>query len=690
MNHFDFNQHFKKFNHNNFFENITYDDLLTDVTTFSSSPILKSSGSIALKIQSPYLAFVALLACIKLEKIAVLVSHLETPSMIEKLRGQINFDTVIEDIHVKNTNPKKVTNTLFPNLNLNLEALVVFSSGTTSLPKGVALSFNNLYYSALGFAEFFKLEAREKSMINLPHHHVGGLMIMWRAFFTGGSVTTDFNSPIDFLSLVPLQLKRMMNDPLKLNILKTIRVILIGGSRFQETLKIEAKSHGLNVYETYGMSETAALITIDGKVLPYRELDLTDHGMFKVKGKTLAVGYFENNNLIKFTSEWFQTNDLGIKDNLGLFQFTGRADLQFISGGENINPLLVEEMAKENELVSDAYLTPIKDEKWGEMGILLFEAQENIVLSAADLNTFLKTKLHPHHVPKFYFETKLKIEGQLKIKRSELAQVAEMLYLKDIFSFDFFEIKDAPVMVFFHGFMGDKDDLQGDLSSHISNYSRLYIDLPGHGKTRIQNFYSSHDIFLKLSSLIQIFTKNPLFYGYSMGGRIALHMALHYLKPKFLFLESAGLGLEHIEDQEARKKSDVDQFTDINQNQLSEFLNRWYQNPIFNNYSNHISFQSEMKKKSSHDFHQWQDSQKFLTPGYFPLIEENLIQLERITFPLVYIYGELDLKYKSIGERLKHLSIALPITVIEISQASHNPNKTHPLEIALIVSNLLR
>ena len=689
---FDLNRHFKNFSLNLFYNEKTYAQLLLDIESFSSflSLNLSHPGPVALKVKSPYLAFVAILACIKENKSMILLSDLEVDSTIKKLQAQVFFENIIDDEKIKMSFKKDQITCFFPKINLDQEQIILFSSGTTKAPKGIAFSFNNFYYSAKGFAEFFNLTENDKSFMNLPHHHVGGLMILWRTFFSGGKVTTQLSSSLDFISLVPLQLKRMLSDPLQTQILKNIRVILIGGSRFQETLKLECENHGLNVFESYGMSESTSLVLANGKVLPYREIKLDEFGFFEIRGKTKALGFYEKNIFNSFGDGWLKTNDTGFQDSDGNFHFKERSDLIFISGGENINPLFVEELVKENPLIEEAFLIAIPDEKWGEMGILLYQGTPENNLSEEKIKSFLKTKIHPHHLPKFYFETTFNFENNLKPKRSDLKKEAYELYLKSIFSFDFFEIKDAPLIIFFHGFMGDKEDLKNISLPLQSQYSRLYLDLPGHGLTKIENFHSSSDVFNKLSAFISLFSNDPILFGYSMGGRLALHLALNYLTPKFLILESAGLGLTSPHEQATRKEKDFQQFSGINQNELTNFLNTWYENPLFQNYNTHPSYQQEMVKKSRHDFRQWRDSQNYLSSGCLPLMRENLDKISKSSFPLCYIYGELDSKYEDFANQIKLLKGKSYIFIEPILGAAHNPHFTHPSETTQVLTKHLK
>ncbi len=672
---FDFNQHFKNYSTHLFFNESTYGDLLLDVSAFSNT--LDHLDTVGLKIKSPYLTMVGLLSCLIRNKTAVLISPLETEASTERLHSQIKFEAIIEDHHFKNL--KSQTDFTFCSIDQDRASVVVFSSGTTNAPKGVALSFNNIYYSALGFIEYFKQRDNEVSLMNLPHNHVGGLMTLWRTFFSGGSLISESKKNADFISLVPLQLKRWMDNIEQLSLLKKCRVILIGGAPLTETLKTEAVKSGLNIFETYGMSETTSLMTINGEVLPYRKLALDTEGFFLVDGPVKSLGYFQNQKFYPHREGPFKTNDKGELTVSGTFKFKERSDLIFISGGENINPLIVEDAAKICPDINDAYLLPIQDEKWGEMGVMLYETKGKTI-SPETLENHLKKFLHPYLVPKYFFETKINFEGSLKPKRSELKNIAKELYLKTIFSFDFIENKNAPLMVFFHGFLGDKEDFKIIARKLGSKFSYLFIDLPGHGQTKIENFHSLSDIMTKLSDLIKFFDAEPYFYGYSMGGRIALNLSLNYINPKFLILESAGLGLSNSEEKIDRRKSDLNLFSDTNDAQ--SFIKNWYCNPMFAPYKNSESFNQDCEKKSKHSLTEWRDSQIYLSQGCFPTMGENLEKFTKTTFPHLYIYGEDDSKYAANKSYFKN--------TIEIKGAGHNPNKTHPSEIAELLTKTLK
>lgn len=676
---FDLNKHFDNYSSRPFFNELTYADLGHDIAAFSKS--IGEEKNVALKIKSPYLTFVALMGLFVSNKIAILLSPLETAKSESLLRAQVSFHTVIEDSFfltpLKTSHPPFI----YPLLNQDQIALVVFSSGSTSTPKGIALSFNNLYFSALGFIEFFKQNELETSLINLPHHHVGGLMTLFRAFFSGGKLTTNPDDSFDFISLVPLQLKKILNDPLKLPPLKKTRVILIGGAPVSESLKQEAQTQNLSLFETYGMSESTSLVTINGQVLPYRKVSLDPNGYFLIDGEVKCLGYFQNQSFYPEKKGWLKTNDIGEQSSEGTFHFIKRADLIFISGGENINPLSIEERLAEFPGIKQLALIGLPDEKWGQQGLLLYEtcgASTPHFLN--EFKTYASACLHPYQVPKSFFEYKMSSEG-IKPKRSELRKVAHSLLLKSLFSFDYVENKNAPLIVFLHGFLGDKDDLKKISEGLDERFSLLFIDLPGHGQTKIEHFYSTQDIFQKLSDFILLFHESPILYGYSMGGRIALQLALHFLKVNTLILESTGLGLENREEQMKRQKEDLLLFKK-GQN-TEDFLHQWYKNSLFSIFRDHPSYLENIERKKDHPLSEWQDSQVFLSQGRFPLKEENRQQLNMNPIPLLlYLYGEHDQKYASNASVFKNSHM--------IKGAGHNPNKTHVAEIREILNLSLK
>lgn len=656
-----------------FFDDKTYGDLKSAAGFFSALFSRHSSPFIAVKMQSPYLSFAAQLGALNAGKTAVLLSSLETAESVEQLRKQVPFEVIASDEHFDFSIK---THFEFVDYEEETPAVIVWSSGSSGAPKGVVLTWGNIFYSARGFIDYFSLTTTDVSLMNLPHHHVGGLMTLWRAFFSGSSLISQSTKKFDVISVVPLQLARALENRDKLASFLSCRIILVGGAKLTQELRERALEKNLVLYETYGMSETTSLVTINGEVLPYRDVQVDSEGTFLISGKTLSPGFYREGHFLPLpllSDGRFKTNDKGELKN-GKYLFSHRSDLIFISGGENINPLAVEEVLRSFPEINDAYVVPVLDERWGEMGVALIDSESEI--SPFHLKNFLKSKIHPHHIPKKFFKTHLKLEGKLKPQRNELKKIARELFLKNLFSYTHMEKKDAPLIVFLHGFTGSKEDfffLGKELSDH---YSLLFIDLPGHGDTPSEAFASTQEMLQRLSEFINFFSQAPILYGYSMGGRVAFQLALHYLNVKLCLLESAGPGLSSRQEATDRMTKDQKMFDGFKN--AREFLQHWYKNDLFTVYQKTLQCSEDIIRKSSHPLEQWRDSQRLLSQGRFPLAQEN----QRVPHKTYFLYGSEDEKYK-------HYTSFFPNSY-EVLGASHNPHKTHPAEITAIVTLILK
>ena len=640
---------------------------------------LPSDKFIALKCESSYHLFIHLLAGIYANKDLLIVSNKEPEAALSLYQKTIPFTRIITDADIKKLDQFELTE--LPELKkpLSESAFFILSSGSSGPSKAIGLSLNNVYYSAKSTIDFFKTSPTDATFLNLPHHHIGGLMILWRAFFSHSSVTVNENDSYQFISLVPLQLKRFLHMPDKKKKLQKCRAVLIGGAPLESQLKTSAVNENINLYETYGMSETSSLVMLNGVPLAGQTVKLDSQQHFLIKGPTLSPG------VVLDDEGFFHTKDVGTKNADESFSFNYRSDILFKSAGEMIDPLYIEEKVKSLPWILSAIVVPIDHPEWTRAATLVYQSSDDSK-SAEDIKSYLKTQLHPHLVPRYFYQASQNLipEG-MKPKRYEIKKWAQEKYFQGLFHYQYIPAANAKsLMVFFHGFMEDHTDMMTLMDNDHDDVAFLFIDLPGHGQTKVSPFKSREHIFESLTSLIKFF-KNDLeliFYGYSMGGRIALELAAGHIRPTQLILESAHFGLTNLEEKKSRLENDRKLLRKPGLD-LKDFFVSWYQNPIFANYNKSAVFEMEINKKLLHDPLEWQSSLEFFSPGATNLFESDLItKLQSLN--ITAIAGSDDEKYKNhfldIKNKMKNFSY------YEIAHAGHNPHKTHQIEI----KNILR
>jgi o-succinylbenzoate---CoA ligase len=265
-------------------------------------------------------------------------------------------------------------------------ATIIFTSGSTGVPKAAIHTFGNHYYSALGSNANIALRPGDRWLHSLPLYHVGGLSILFRCLLAGATIALPQpGNPLSeaiasfgatHVSLVSTQLSRLLREGTDLGGLKAV---LLGGGPIPPPLVDEALARGLPVHTSYGLTEMASQVTTTppgasleelrtaGRVLPNREVSISEGEEILVRGATLFAGYVEAEELDRPLDEggWFHTRDLGTLDENGYLRVRGRIDNLFVSGGENVQPEEIEEALCRLEGVDEAVVVPVPDEEFG-------------------------------------------------------------------------------------------------------------------------------------------------------------------------------------------------------------------------------------------------------------------------------------------------------------------------------------
>ncbi len=318
---------------------------------------------------------------------------------------------------------------------LEQEATVIATSGSSGTPKAAVHSWGNHHYSALGSNEAIPLGKGDRWLLSLPLYHVAGIGILARCFLAGAAMIIMEEDDLEgtiirrrptHVSLVPTQIHRLLQSPEAIEALGSLKSILIGGSAIPSALMERAISLGLSVHTSYGLTEMSSQVATGQaggcvKTLSYRQCRISTEGEVLVRGETLFKGYIQAGRLhLPLDPEgWFKTGDLGRLDGACL-TISGRRDNMFISGGENIQPEEIEKVLLSLEEVAQAVVIPKQDVEFGQRPVAFLKFQGRSI-GKEELIKHCAQHLPRFKVPvAFYPWPEDLIEKGIKISRKDL------------------------------------------------------------------------------------------------------------------------------------------------------------------------------------------------------------------------------------------------------------------------------
>lgn len=301
---------------------------------------------------------------------------------------------------------------------------ILFTSGTEGEPKAVELSVQGFEAHSKASAKRLPTASDDRWLLTLTPAHVGGLSIVLRTHFQGGTLVVPANPipknltrivdthRITHLSLVPTQLRTWMEESPRPP--KSLRCVLIGGATCPPELEKAAKGNGWPIRTTYGLTETSSQVATQtaespvgsvGPALPGVEIAVDGppgtNGPIRVKSPSLMLRYLGDEALTRaaVADGWFTTPDVGRIDENGNLWILGRRDDMIVSGGENIDPHEVEQVLARHPDALEACVVGIPDKKWGQSvtGIIVARGKRPAV---EDLIVHAKAGLAPFKVPR--------------------------------------------------------------------------------------------------------------------------------------------------------------------------------------------------------------------------------------------------------------------------------------------------
>lgn len=271
------------------------------------------------------------------------------------------------------------------------DAVVVATSGSTGVPKGVVLTRDAVRASALEGTRRLGADSNSHWLACLPPSHVGGLSVIFKALETGAELTVHerfdpeqvadaARSGCTHVSLVPTTLRRI--DP------SSFECILLGGSR----PPVDRPAH---VIATYGLTETGSGVVYDGRPLDDVEISIAVDGEILVRSPMNMRGYRDGTTAID-ADGWLHTRDVGTFEN-GLLAVQGRLDDLIKTGGEKVWPEIVERTIASSRPESEICVVGVDDPEWGQRVVL---ATTDPTLSLDTVRALVSESLPGFHAPK--------------------------------------------------------------------------------------------------------------------------------------------------------------------------------------------------------------------------------------------------------------------------------------------------
>lgn len=325
-------------------------------------------------------------------------------------------------------------------------AVVLFTSGTTSAPKGVLLKHSNLISYVLQTVDLGSAGPTDAALVSTPPYHIAGMGTILTNVYAGRRMVYLRNfSPADWLDLVrdekissamvvPTMLARIV-DHLDGAVAQTphLRSIAYGGARMplpvlERALGAFPDTGFVNAYGLTETSSTIALLGPDdhrdalaadnpevrarlvsvGRPVPGIEVLLRDEdgtptaagetGLLWVRGAQVSGEYLEQGSALD-ADGWFPTNDRARLDDAGYLFIEGRADDTIIRGGENIAPAEVEDAVLSHPHVAEVAVVGLPDDEWGERIVAAVIRTTGSNLTADEVRNWARQRVRSSRTP---------------------------------------------------------------------------------------------------------------------------------------------------------------------------------------------------------------------------------------------------------------------------------------------------
>src|SRR5262245_50611098 len=349
--------------------------------------------------------------------------------------------------------------------------ILMFTSGTTSLPKGVMLTYGDFTAYVTANVELADGTPRGAALLCAPLYHIAGATNMMTTLWTGRKLVLQPQfEPRAWLDLVeqerishafvvPTMMKHLLDQPaLHSRDLSSLEVLSYGGAQMPFPVirrAIERFPKNVGFVNAFGQTETTSTLTIlgpedhrlegtpaeielrtkrlksIGRPLPDVEVRIVDEdgrampagevGEIHVRTPRAMKGYAGAKESPFTADGWLPTRDMGWMDDDGYLYVAGRKDDMIIRGGENIAPAEVEAVLVSHPAIEEAAVVGVPDDEWGQRVPAFVALRPGAETSAEELGEFCRQRLASFKKPEvFRFLPELPKNPMGKILRREL------------------------------------------------------------------------------------------------------------------------------------------------------------------------------------------------------------------------------------------------------------------------------
>ena len=354
-------------------------------------------------------------------------------------------------------------------------SVLMYTSGTTSLPKGVMLSFHDFTAYVTVNVEMADGTDRGTALVCVPFYHIAGTTAMMTSIWTGRKmiVMPQFEAKtwlqlveqerVTHAFVVPTMMKQLLDEPsFATTDFSSLQNLAYGGAAMPLPVirkAIAAFPKTVGFVNAYGQTETTSSLTVlgpddhrlegspeqvelklkrlnsIGKPLPDVEVGVRDDygnqlqpgqvGEICIRTPRIMKGYAGRADENALSDGWRATGDLGWVDDDGYIFFAGRKDDMIIRGGENIAPAEVESVLMSHPSIEEAAVVGEPSEEWGQVLKAFVVVRPGEQASADELKTFCTSRLASFKRPENYeFLPELPKNALGKILRKDLRKGA--------------------------------------------------------------------------------------------------------------------------------------------------------------------------------------------------------------------------------------------------------------------------